>query len=70
MKALLLTAAMVALSVAHDHKHSSLQSANTPQLKQQMEISNRVTFEAAGANGFMTGWYRGMYKYTNFTLNP
>ena len=69
MKALLLTAAMVAITVAHEHKHKSLKSVEKTQLEQQIEIGNRVLFEAGGANGFITGWYRGMYKMTNFTIN-
>lgn len=69
MKALLLTAALVTLTVAHEHKHKSLQSVQKSQLVQQTQIGNRVMLEAGGANGFITGWYRGMYKMTNFTIN-
>ena len=72
MKALLSVATIVAVAIAHEHQHKAIQVEATPVLKAvdpTMPIESTVEFTAAGALGFIDGWYRGMYKYTNYTAD-
>ena len=72
MKALLSVATIVAVAVAHEHQHKTIQVEAAPVLKSvdpAMPIDTTIEFVAAGSLGFIEGWYRGMYKQTNYTVD-
>ena len=71
MKAILLFATIACVSVL-GKKHSDFTPAKTFEavpVKADTTIEPSFIFYSAAAKGFIDGYYRGMYKRTNYTVN-
>jgi hypothetical protein len=71
MKAILFAATLIALAIAHEHQHSSAHLGDSKiRLQQSATPSTGIANVSAGISGSVTGYRRGMYKITNYTVSP
>lgn len=70
MKALILIASMAAVSVSGKLFNNKVNPfAFAPATVEQMPIDQDLVFYSAALKGFIDGYYRGMYKRTNYTVS-
>lgn len=69
MKALLLLASMAAVSVSGKLFNHKTNPVETQAIVEQEAVDGDIVFYSAAMKGFIDGYYRGMYKRTNYTVD-